>query len=85
MTQSNPTLSSGSRFLWIEEAVHYLGLDRLGLRHPHKSLQNLVKKGALPRRTISRRLVFKREDLDRVLERGDVPPRRGRPPKNRRA
>ena len=67
---------------WTQEAIEYLGLDRLGLARPDIILQRLVKQGALQPTKIDRRNVFKKADLDRVREKGDQVPRRGRPRKD---
>ncbi len=74
---------TGQTEFWSKEAIAYLGLDRLGLARPDMALQRLIKKGALHPTKISGRLVFKREDLDRVREKGDQVRRRGRPRKDR--
>ncbi len=68
---------------WAEEAIEYLGLDRLGLKRPDMALQRLIKKGSLEPTKIGGRNVFKRENLDRVRAKGDQSRRRGRPRKNR--
>ena len=67
---------------WTQEAIEYLGLDRLGLDRPDMILQRLVKKGALHPTKIGRRNVFKKADLDRVREKGDQVRGRGRPRKD---
>ena len=66
---------------WAEEAIEYLGLDRSGLKNPKMALQRLIKNQALRPEKIGRRNVFKRADLDRILEKGGRSRGRGRPPK----
>jgi len=63
---------------WTDEAIVYLGLDRLGLKRPEMFLQRLIKTGSLRPTKIGRRNVFKKADLDRVREKGDRARRRGR-------
>jgi len=67
---------------WTKEAAEYLGLDRLGLENIDMAMQRLIKKGALRPTKIGGRNVFKREELDRVREKGDQARRRGRPRKD---
>ena len=67
---------------WAEEAIAYLGLDRLNLKRPDMTLQRLIKKGSLRPTKISGRNVFKKDDLDRIREKGDQARRRGRPRKD---
>ena len=69
---------------WAEEAIASLGLDRLGLKRPDMALQRLIKKEALRPTKIGGRLLFKKEDLDRVREKGDQARRRGRPRRDAR-
>ena len=57
---------------------------RLGLARPDMALQRLIKKDALRPRKINGRLAFDKEELDRIVEKGDQFRRRGRPPKNSR-
>ena len=75
----DPSKSSESPTLWIDEAVKYLGLDRIGLKRPDKAIHRLIKKGALHPKKVSGRLVFDRQELDRVLANGDHRRGRGRP------
>ena len=67
---------------WSEEALEYLGIARRNLARPDMALQRLIQKGALRPTRIGGRLVFKKAELDRVLEKGDQAPRRGRPRKD---
>jgi len=67
--------------LWIDEAVEYLGLNRIGLKAPKRAIHRLINKGALHPKKISGRLCFDREELDRVLVEGDHKKGRGRPRK----
>jgi hypothetical protein len=67
---------------WSEEALEYLGIARRNLARPDMALQRLIQKGALRPTKIGGRLVFKKDELDRVLEKGDQAPRRGRPRKD---
>jgi len=77
-SQGKKSLAEQTAF-WAEEAIVYLGLDRRDLKRPDMALQRLIKKGALRPTKIGGRLVFKKEDLDRVREKGDEARRRGRP------
>jgi hypothetical protein len=79
MGKSSPTEQI---VFWTQEAIEYLGLNRLGLARPDMFLQRLVKNGALRPTKMGRRNVFKKADLDRVLEKGDQVRRRGRPRKD---
>ena len=79
--QDPPPKSSEPPTLWIEEAITYLGLDRVGLKRPDKAIHRLIKKGALHPKKISGRLCFDREELDKVLANGDHKRGRGRPRK----
>jgi hypothetical protein len=67
---------------WTQEAIEYLGFNRLDVARPDMLLQRLIKKGALRPTKIGRRNVFKKADLDRVREKGDRVRRRGRPRKD---
>ena len=77
--QSPPPQSSEPLTLWIDEAITYLGLDRVGLKRPDKAIHRLIKKGTLHPKKISGRLVFDRAELDKVLANGDHKKGRGRP------
>lgn len=74
--------SSESKTLWIDEAIVYLGLDRIGLKRPDKAIHRLIKKGTLHPKKISGRLCFDRAELDKVLANGDHKKGRGRPRKS---
>ena len=67
---------------WTQEAIEYLGFNRLDVARPDMLLQRLIKKGALRPTKIGRRNVFKKADLDRVREKGDQVRGRGRPRKD---
>lgn len=79
--QTSPPQSSEPPTLWIDEAIKYLGLDRTGNKRPDKAIHRLITKGALNPQKILGRLVFGREELDRVLANGDHKMGRGRPRK----
>lgn len=79
LQQGLPPKSSEPSTLWINEAITYLGLDRTGIKRPDKAIHRLIKKGALHPKKISGRLVFDREELDKVLANGDHKKGRGRP------
>lgn len=64
-----------------EEAIQYLGFDRLGLARPEMRLQRLVKNRVLHPTKVGGRNVYRREELDRVLREGDKP-KRGRKKRN---
>lgn len=66
---------------WMHEAITYLGLDRLGLARPDLAMHRLIRKGALHPRKIGGRLVFAKDELERVAANGDQKRRRGRPRK----
>ena len=68
-------------YLWIHEAIVYLGLDRLGLKRPDLAIHRLVKKGALHPIKILGRLAFHINELDIVAANGDHKRERGRPRK----
>ena len=67
---------------WTNEAIAYLGLDRLDMKRPEMVLQRYIKNGSLRPTKRGRRNVFKKEDLDRIREKGDKARRRGRPRKD---
>ena len=67
--------------LWINEAIVYLGLDRIGIKRPDKAIHRIIRKGALHPKKISGRLLFDRAELDKVLANGDQKRGRGRPRK----
>ena len=66
---------------WMHEAIHYLGLDRLGLARPDLAMHRLIKKGALHPRKICGRLAFDKKELELVASVGDQKRERGRPSK----
>lgn len=74
-----PAHKSKAGILWIDEAITYLGLDRLGIKRPDKAIHRLINKGALHPRKISGRLCFDGTELDTVLANGDQKRGRGRP------
>jgi len=67
--------------LWIDEAITYLGLDRIGIKRPDKAIHRLIDKGALHSKKISGRLAFDRDELEKVVANGDHKRGRGRPKK----
>ncbi len=79
--EAPPPKPSEPPTLWINEAITYLGLDRVGIKRPDKAIHRLIRKGALHPKKISRRLVFDRAELDKVLANGDHKRGRGRPRK----
>jgi len=79
--QGRAELSEQTTF-WANEAIEYLGLDRLDLKRPDMALQRYIKSGALRPIKIGRRNAFKKADLDRILTKGDKARRRGRPRKD---
>lgn len=79
--QAPPPNTSEPSHLWIDEAITYLGLDRVGLKEPAKAIHRLIKKGALHPKKISGRLCFDRSELDKILANGDHKRGRGRPRK----
>ena len=70
-----------ANILWLNEAIAYLGLDRLGLARPDLSMHRLIKKGALHPKKISGHLAFDKTELDIVVANGDQKRGRGRPKK----
>jgi hypothetical protein len=78
---SKTSLGEQTEF-WSEETIEYLGLNRLGLARPDMALQRLIKRGVLKPTKIGGRLLFKKAGLDRIIEKGDKAPRRGRPIKD---
>ena len=67
--------------LWMNEAIAYLGLDRLGLAHPEQALYRMVRKGILKPRKIGRFLAFSKSDLEYVITNGEKKRTPGRPRK----
>ena len=66
---------------WIDEAIAYLGLDRLGLNKPEQAIYRMVRKGILRPRKIGRYLAFTKGDLDYVITNGEKRRSPGRPKK----
>ena len=58
------------RFVNTSEAVHILGLDRVGLRHPDRSLQRLRKQGRVRGAKIGSKWLYERGSLRQLLEQG---------------
>jgi predicted DNA-binding transcriptional regulator AlpA len=67
--------------LWMDEAITYLGLDRLGLAHPEQAIYRMVRKGILKPRKIGRFLAFSKSDLEYVITNGEKKRTPGRPRK----
>lgn len=63
---------------YANDAIKILGLDRL--KRPDNALAALLDRGALPRKKLRGRLIFRQEDLDAVMNHGARTGRRGRPP-----
>ena len=66
---------------WMQEAITYLGLDRLGLARPDLAMHRLIRKRALHPEKISGHLAFDKTELDIVVANGDQKRGRGRPRK----
>jgi len=65
----------------IDEAITYLGLDRLGLSRPDKAMYRLISKGALHPKKISGHFAFDKKEFDIIVACGDEKRSRGRPRK----
>ena len=78
---NNRSKSEKAPIYWMHEAIHYLGLDRLGLARPDLAMHRLIKKGALHPRKICGRLAFDKKELELVASVGDQKRDRGRPNK----
>jgi len=78
---NNRPKSEKAPIYWMHEAIHYLGLDRLGLARPDLAMHRLIKKGALHPRKICGRLAFDKKELELVASVGDQKRDRGRPNK----
>ena len=70
-----------ANILWLNEAITYLGLDRLGIARPDQAMYRLIKKGALHPKKICGRFAFDKTELDIVAANGDQKRGRGRPRK----
>ena len=66
---------------WMQEAITYLGLDRLGLAQPEQAIYRMVRKGILKPRRIGRFLAFSKTELDHVVANGEKKRKPGRPRK----
>ena len=64
---------------WLDEAITYLGLDRLGLARPDKAIYRLIKKGSLHPKKIAGRYAFDKVELDMLVAVGEEKRKRGRP------
>ena len=64
---------------WLNEAITYLGLDRLGLSRPDKAIYRLIEKGALHPKKIAGRYAFDKSELEMLAKVGDEKRKRGRP------
>ena len=51
-----------------EEAIRYLRLDTVSIKHPADTLCRYRDQGLLRGTQISRRIFYRREELDRLLE-----------------
>ena len=51
-----------------EEAIRYLRLDTVSIKHPADTLYRYRDQGLLRGTQISRRIFYRREELDRLLE-----------------
>lgn len=78
-TPERPPVPGWRAHLYSHEAVEYLGLGEL--KRPENALNRLMKQGVLTRRKLGGRLIFSRDELDRVLAEGRSirTGRRGRP------
>ena len=70
-----------ANILWLNEAITYLGLDRLGIARPDLAMYRLIKKGALHPKKICGRFAFDKTELDIIAANGDQKRGRGRPKK----
>ena len=52
-----------------EEAIRYLRLDTVGIEHPGNTLQRYREKGLLRGTQVSKRIFYRRVELDRFLDR----------------
>lgn len=51
-----------------EEAIRYLRLDTVNIKHPADTLYRFRTQGLLRGTQISRRIFYRRQELDRLLE-----------------
>jgi len=72
-------MSEKAPIYWMDEAIRYLGLDRLGLARPDKAIYRLVEKGALHPKKIAGHFAFDKKELDLLAANGDQKRGRGRP------
>ena len=70
-----------ANIFWLNEAITYLGLDRLGLARPDRTMYRLIKRGALHPKKIAGRYAFDKAELDMLVANGDQKRGRGRPRK----
>ena len=70
-----------ANILWLNEAIAYLGLDRLGLARPDRAMYRLIKRGALHPKKIAGHYVFDKAELDMLAANGDQKRGKGRPRK----
>ena len=62
--ESNTSEPERAPILWLDEAVVYLGLDRLGLARPDRAIYRLIRKGALHPRKIAGHYAFSKAELN---------------------
>src|SRR5690606_22937355 len=66
--QSAPPVPDWRAAMYSDEAIAYLGIGHLD--RPDNALNRMMAQGVLPRRKLGGKLIFRREDLDRVLSEG---------------
>ncbi len=64
----------------VDDAARYLGMK---VKRPDNAMLRLIERGDLPRTKINGKLVFSRDNLDRLKSHGSRRSRRGRPPGSR--
>ena len=75
MTATTPILPGGQfpqpcpELLTEGEAIRYLRLDTVGIAKPAESLRYYREKGLLRATQVSKRLFYRRVELDRLLDR----------------